>query len=84
MAKSGSVPWLVLAAIVCIGIAVFLVSALFMPFANEIMGLPGWRGSDLGYANDGMRMIGDFVTYLLAIIVFGIGFGFMLDARRGI
>jgi len=84
MSRRGSLPWLFLAGILSLVVAVFLDTALFSPFADAMMGLDGWRGSDLQYANEGQRMIGDFVDNLLAIVAFAITIGVIIEARRAI
>lgn len=82
MARQGSLPWLIIAGVLSIGLAVLLVSAFFNPYFDAISGLEGWRGSDLAYANAGMRMVGDVAKNILLVLVFAIGFGFLIEARR--
>lgn len=78
----GSQPWLIIAAILSVGVAILLVSAFFDPYWSAISGLEGWRGSDLAYANAGMRMVGDVADNILLIIVVAIGVGFVIESRR--
>lgn len=80
----GSLPWVIIAAALSIGVAVFLEAALIHPFFSHFFDLNGWRGSDLAYANAGMRMVGAFAKNLLLVIVFGISFGVLLEAREAI
>lgn len=78
----GSLPWLLLAGTLAIGLAIFLVSTLVNPVFAEFTALPGWRGSSLSYANEGMRMVGDFVNYLIVVVFLGVAIGVLVDARR--
>jgi len=84
MARRGSLPWLILAAVLAIATAVFLVSALFNPFAEAFMGLDSWQNTGLSYTNEGQRMVGDFATFLLPTFVFAIAVGFLIEARRAV
>ena len=84
MVRRGSMPWLLLAALLAILLAVYLESALISPFTEELYALSGWRGSGLGYANEGMRMIEQFTSVLLLGMILAIAFGVVIDARRGV
>ena len=83
MAQTGSLPWLLLAGLVAIMVAIFVDDVLLNPLFTEFTALAGWRGSDLEAANDSMRMVGDWVRNLLVIIIFSVSFGVVLEARRG-
>ena len=84
MVRRGSMPWLLLAALLSILLAVWLQSAIISPFTSELFALEGWRGSSLSYANSGMRMVEQFVSTLLLAMVLAIAFGVVIDARRGV
>jgi len=77
-------PWLLLAAMLSILLAVYLESALISPFTEELYAVDGWRGSSLSYANEGMRMVEQFTSVLLLAMIFAIAFGVVIDARRGV
>jgi len=84
MARRGSLPWLIIAAVLSIILGIFLVSALLTPYTDALMALPQWRNSTLDHANAGQRMVGDFVNHFLLVLFFGIAVGFLIDARRGV
>lgn len=81
MAQSGSLPWIILVAVICTGLAILLESAFVAPTSEALMGTDLWTTNEQTYAYEGRQMIGDFVTYLLAVIVMGIWFGVLIEAR---
>lgn len=78
----GSLPWLVLAAVICTLFAIFLESAFLHPTASALMGTETWTTNHNTYSYAGKQMVGDFVKNLLSIIAIGIWFGVLISARR--
>jgi putative copper export protein len=84
MARSGSLPWLVLAAVICTLLAIFLESAFLHPVTSALMGTEVWQTSHNSYAYAGKQMVADFVGNLLTVIALGIWIGVLIDARRAV
>lgn len=84
MARSGSLPWLLLAAVLATLFAVFLESAFLHPTADAFMGTDVWQTNYNQYSYDGKRMVGQFVAHILTVIAVGIWVGVLIDARRSI
>lgn len=80
----GSLPWLILAAVLSTMFAFFLESALWAPLLHEILGTSAWQNSTNTYAADGKMMIADFAKNLLTVITLGIWIGVIIDARRSL
>jgi hypothetical protein len=82
MARSGSTPWLILAAVLCTLFAIFMESAFLAPTTDALMGTEVWATEYNQYSAEGKRMVGQFVAHLLTAIAFGIWVGVIIDARR--
>ena len=82
MAQSGSLPWLILAAVLCTLFAIFLESAFIAPTAEALMGTEVWQTNHNTYAYEGKQMVGDFVGHLVTVFAIGIWIGVLIDARR--
>lgn len=84
MPQSGSLPWLLLAAVICTLFAIFLESAFIAPTTGALMGTDVWQTNHNTYAYEGKQMVGDFVSHLVTIFVLGIWVGVLIDARRSV
>jgi len=83
MARSGSLPWLLLAAVLCTLFAIFLEGAFLSPVADALLETEAWQTSHNTYAADGKAMLEGFVDNLLIVITIGIWVGVVIGARRG-
>lgn len=84
MARQGSLPWLLIAAVLSTLFAIWIEASFIHPFAEAWMGTTTWQTNNLEYAYRGRQMLADFVRSLLIIFVLGIWFGVLIDARRTI
>ena len=78
----GSLPWLILAAVLCTLLAIFVESAFIHPTTSALMGTETWQTNHNQYAYEGKQMVASFVRNLLAIFAIGIWTGVLIDARR--
>lgn len=81
---SGSLPWLILTAVICTAFAIFLESAFLAPTAEALMGTEVWKTNHNTYAWEGKQRVADFVTNLVMVFAIGIWFGVLIDARRSV
>lgn len=84
MARTGSLPWLLLAAIVCTLFALYLESVFVVPTTDALMGTEVWQTNHNQYTSEGKRMVGQFVAHLFTLFAIGIWVGVLIDARRAI
>lgn len=84
MARSGSLPWLLLAAVICTALAIFLEGAFFAPIAEELMGTEVWQTNHNTYAWEGKQRVGALAGHLLTVFAMGIWIGVLIDARRSV
>jgi hypothetical protein len=84
MARRGSLPWLLLAAIICTLFAVFLESAFIHPTTDALMGTETWQTNHNEYSWAGKRMIGQFAAHVLTVIALGIWINVLIEARRSV
>lgn len=80
----GSLPWLLLAAILATLFFVYLEGALVSPFFDAILSSSTWQSDSLSYAASGKRMVADFVRNILMVIVVGIWVGVLISARGAV
>lgn len=78
----GSLPWLLLAAVLCTLFAIFMEAAFLHPTASALMGTEVWQTNHNQYSYAGKRMVGQLVAHLLTVIALGIWVGVLIDARR--
>lgn len=84
MARTGSVPWLLLAAILCTLFALYLESVFVVPTTDALMGTDVWQTTHNEYTADGKRMVGQLVAHLFSVFALGIWIGVLIDARRAV
>lgn len=82
MPRSGSLPWLFIAAVLSTLFAVYVEASFIHPWVSAMTGTSLWQTNQLSYAYEGRRMIADFARSLLIIFVLGIWFGVLIDARK--
>lgn len=78
----GSLPWLLLAAILCTLFAIFMEAAFLHPTTDALMGTEVWQTNHQQYAYEGKRMVGQFVAHILTVISLGIWTGVIIESRR--
>jgi len=78
----GSLPWLLLAAILCTLFAIYIESAFIHPTTSALMGTEVWQTNHNQYSYEGKQMVAAFVRSVLAVLVIGIWVGVLIDARR--
>lgn len=82
MAERGSLPWLILAAVICTAFAIYLESALFAPVVDNLMATQTWQTNYSKHTYSSKRMVGNLAGHLLTILSLGIWVGVLIDARR--
>lgn len=78
----GSLPWLILAAVLATLFAIWFEASFIAPFADGIMGSSLWSKQHTSQTAEGKRMVGDAVRNGLVVVILGIWVGLMIDARR--
>jgi len=84
MARSGSLPWLILAAVLCTLFALFIEGGFIAPTTEALFATDVWQTNHNSYAYEGKQMVADFVRSLVIIFTLGIWFGVLIDARRSV
>jgi|GEM_PF-3307481 len=78
----GSLPWLILAAVICTLFAIWLESAFFHPTVGALTGTTVWQTNYTAETYRGKQMIGALAAHTLSFISVGIWIGVLIDARR--
>lgn len=82
MGRSGSLPYVILAAVICILFAIYIDSALFSPTAEAYFATDVWQTNHQGFAYQGKQMVAGLARDILIVIVFAISMGIIIEARR--
>jgi len=78
----GSLPWLILAAVLCTLFALGVDGVLIKPPTSALMGTDVWQTNHSQYSYAGKQMVGKFVKNISFIFVTGIWVGVLIAARR--
>jgi hypothetical protein len=84
MPRRGSLPWLLLAAVLSTLFAIWIEASFIHPVEQAITGTTLWQTNQLDYAYQGRVMVANFVRFLLVVWVLGIWAGVLIDARRSV
>jgi hypothetical protein len=78
----GSLPWLILAAVLSTLFAILLESAFLAPTVDALTGTDVWATEYNQHTYEGKRMVGELAAHALTVISLGIWTGVLIDARR--
>ena len=84
MARSGSLPWLLLAAVISTLFAIYLETTMVQPFVDGIVSTQSWQSNPNQHIADGKGMTLVWVRHLTLIFVVTIWIGVLIDARRSV
>jgi len=84
MARSGSLPWLLLAAVLTTVFGIYLEITVVKPLTDGLVATDVWAQSSTEYTARGKSMVYDWISHLVLIMAAGIWFGVFVDARRSI
>lgn len=82
MGRSGSLPYVILAAVICTLFAIYLDSAFMSPTTEAYFATSVWQTNHQSFAYQGKQMVAGLARDVLIVITFAIWVGVLIEARR--